>query len=99
MGSEMCIRDSYELELRSREDAAAAAHSQQSDIDFGSQIRSYVLHPYKQIKDLRSGFTVNNVEPVLDGDLDGFVEAFLLMEGSDEHPVVVDDDDFEARPN
>ncbi len=47
------------------------------DINFGSQIRSYVFHPYKMVKDHRTGFEVGNVDAVMDGDLDGFVEAYL----------------------
>ena len=47
------------------------------DINFGSQIRSYVFHPYKMVKDHRTGFEVGNVDSVMDGDLDGFVESFL----------------------
>ncbi len=47
------------------------------DINFGSQIRSYVFHPYKMVKDHRTGFEVGNVETVMDGDLDGFVESYL----------------------
>ncbi len=74
----------YEAELRRREADAAESHAAQSAVNFGSQIRSYVLHPYKQIKDLRTGVTVGNVDAVLDGDLDRFVEAFLLQEGDGE---------------
>ena len=69
----------YEKELREREAEAQGAYAEQSNVDFGSQIRSYVLHPYKQIKDLRTGYTVGNVDSVLDGDLEGFIEAFLLQ--------------------
>ncbi len=47
------------------------------DINFGSQIRSYVFHPYKMVKDHRTGFEVGNVDAVMDGDLDGFIEAYL----------------------
>lgn len=47
------------------------------DINFGSQIRSYVFHPYKMVKDHRTGFEMSNVEAVMDGDLDGFIEAYL----------------------
>lgn len=47
------------------------------DINFGSQIRSYVFHPYKMVKDHRTGFEVGNVDTVMDGDLDGFIEAYL----------------------
>lgn len=74
----------YELELRRREAEAAESHAAQSDVNFGSQIRSYVLHPYKQIKDLRTGVTIGNVDAVLDGDLDRFIEAFLLQEGAED---------------
>ncbi len=53
-----------------------------SDIDFGTQIRSYVLHPYQMVKDLRSGYESGNPDAVLDGDLDPFMEAFLQWERS-----------------
>ena len=49
------------------------------DINFGSQIRSYVFHPYKMVKDHRTNYEVSNVDSVMDGDLDGFIEAFLKM--------------------
>ena len=71
----------YEIELREREEAASEAHSVQTAVDFGSQIRSYVLHPDRRIKDLRTGVTINNTDSVLDGNLDPFIEAYLLMEG------------------
>ncbi len=74
----------YEKELREREAEAQAGYAELSDVNFGSQIRSYVLHPYKQIKDLRTGHTVGNVDSVLDGHLEGFIEAFLLQEGSED---------------
>lgn len=74
----------YERELKAREAAAEQSFAEQKDVAFGSQIRSYVLHPYKQIKDLRTGYTVGNVEPVLDGHLEPFVEAYLLKAGSGE---------------
>lgn len=73
----------YEKELREREERAAAEHSEQKDVAFGSQIRSYVLHPYKQVKDLRTGVTIGNTDAVLDGDLDEFIEAFLLQKGGE----------------
>lgn len=71
----------FEREMQQRRDEAETEHSEQRDVAFGSQIRSYVLHPYKQVKDLRTSHTENNADKVLDGDLDPFVESFLLMEG------------------
>jgi peptide chain release factor 2 len=53
------------------------------DVNFGSQIRNYVLHPYQMVKDLRSGHEVGNAQGVLDGDLDGFVHAYLVWHASE----------------
>ena len=64
----------YEEELRRREEAKNATNSNKKKIEWGSQIRSYVLHPYKMIKDHRTNFEVGNVQPVLDGELDGFIK-------------------------
>ena len=47
------------------------------DVNFGSQIRSYVFHPYKMVKDLRTGYEMGNVDAVMDGDIDGFIESYL----------------------
>lgn len=80
----------YEREMSLREEAAQAEFDQQKDVAFGSQIRSYVLHPYKQIKDLRTEVTVGNTDAVLDGDLEEFIEAYLLMQG---------DEQAEEKPN
>lgn len=74
----------YEREMASREEAASQEHAEQRSVAFGSQIRSYVLHPYKQIKDLRTGHAVGNVDRILDGDLDEFIISYLLMDGSGE---------------
>lgn len=69
------------LELRQREHEKKLAElkGENFDINFGSQIRSYVFHPYKMVKDHRTGFEVGNVDAVMDGDLDGFIEAYLKM--------------------
>lgn len=60
-----------------QEKKMAQLRGETANIDFGSQIRSYVFHPYKMVKDHRTGFEVGNVDSVMDGDLDGFVESWL----------------------
>jgi peptide chain release factor 2 len=70
----------YEEELRRREEAKDAANASKKKIEWGSQIRSYVFHPYKMIKDHRTDYEVGNVQPVMDGELDGFIKAYLMME-------------------
>ncbi len=67
----------YERELKRREDEARAEHEAKSDIGWGHQIRSYVLHPYQMVKDLRTSVEKSNAQGVLDGDLDPFLEAAL----------------------
>jgi peptide chain release factor 2 len=71
------------VELRERERAEELAREkgESQDVNFGSQIRSYVLHPYTMVKDHRTNFEVGNAQGVLDGDLDGFVRAELLRRG------------------
>lgn len=74
---EMLRAKLYEMELRKREEAAAADHGEKTDIGWGHQIRSYVLHPYQMIKDLRTGVETSDSQGVLNGDLDQFLEASL----------------------
>ena len=69
----------YEEELRKREELKNAANANKKKIEWGSQIRSYVFHPYKMIKDHRTDYEVGNVQPVMDGELDGFIKAYLMM--------------------
>jgi peptide chain release factor 2 len=68
----------YDLEERKRAALRDAAEALKKDIDFGSQIRSYVLQPYQMVKDLRTGVETGKVDDVLDGDLDGFIQPYLL---------------------
>ncbi|HET8946594.1 MAG TPA: peptide chain release factor 2 [Candidatus Polarisedimenticolia bacterium] len=72
----------YEMEQRKRDEKRKAEEGEKKDIDFGSQIRSYVLQPYQLIKDHRTGFERGDVDRVLDGDLDPFIRAFLLKKVS-----------------
>lgn len=68
----------YELELRKRNEAKAAVEGSKKKIEWGSQIRNYVFHPYKLVKDLRTGEETSNVQAVMDGELDDFIKAYLM---------------------
>jgi peptide chain release factor 2 len=71
-----------ELEERKRAEEIAKEKGEAQDVNFGSQIRSYVLHPYTMVKDHRTNFEMGDAQRVLDGDLDGFVRAELLREAA-----------------
>lgn len=71
----------YELELRKRNEAKAAVEAGKKKIEWGSQIRNYVFHPYKLIKDLRTGVETSNVQTVMDGELEEFIKAYLMEFG------------------
>ena len=71
-----------EVEEEKREAELARERGAAQDIGFGSQIRSYVLHPYQLVKDHRTDFEVGNIQSVLDGGLDGFVRAYLLAKAA-----------------
>lgn len=73
----------FEHEQARREQEQDAANAEKSAIDFGSQIRSYVLHPYQMVKDLRTGYESSQASAVLDGDLQPFVEAWLLQQAGE----------------
>lgn len=68
----------YELELQKKREKQAELEGQKKRIEWGSQIRSYVLHPYKMVKDLRTGYETADTQGVLDGDLNEFMKAFLM---------------------
>lgn len=71
----------YDLEVKKQDEEKAKLESSKQAIDFGSQIRSYVLHPYRLVKDHRTGIDVGNADSVLDGDLDRFITAYLMKTG------------------
>lgn len=75
----------YALELRKRHEEATKLEATKKKIEWGSQIRSYTMQPYKLVKDVRTGFESSNVQAVMDGDIDGFIKAYLMefSEGSD----------------
>ena len=81
----------YELELKKREEKAAAEQALKTDIGWGHQIRSYVLQPYQMVKDLRTGVQTSNTGAVLDGDLDSFMEAALAQKAFGGAPAEVED--------
>ena len=70
----------YEEEMRKKQEALNASNANKKKIEWGSQIRSYVFHPYKMIKDHRTDFEVGNIGPVMDGEIDGFIKAYLMLE-------------------
>lgn len=72
----------YEIEMRKKMEATAAVEGSKKKIEWGSQIRNYVLHPYKLVKDLRTNYETSNAQAVLDGDIHDFLKAYL-MEFSD----------------
>lgn len=69
----------YQIEVEKRNEARAAVESGKKRIDFGSQIRNYVLHPYKLIKDIRTGVERSDVQNVLDGDIDEYIKSYLMQ--------------------
>jgi peptide chain release factor 2 len=69
----------YQIEIEKKNEARAKVESSKMKIDFGSQIRNYVLHPYKLVKDNRTGVERSDVVNVLDGDLNEFIKAFLMQ--------------------
>ncbi|MCB0333499.1 MAG: peptide chain release factor 2, partial [Bdellovibrionales bacterium] len=70
----------YELRMREQQEKMAEVKGERKKIEWGSQIRSYVMQPYQMVKDLRTSFETSNVDGVLNGDLDGLIESYLLMD-------------------
>ena len=70
----------YQIEIDKRNAARADVEANKKKIEWGSQIRNYVMHPYKLVKDVRTGMETSNVQGVMDGDLDGFIKAYLMMQ-------------------
>src|SRR5699024_5130689 len=74
----------YEIELKERQAARDEIEAAKKSIEWGSQIRNYVMHPYKLVKDVRTGEETRNVDDVMDGDLDAFLKSYLMMTGQGE---------------
>lgn len=74
----------YEIELRKKQEARAEIESSKMKIEWGSQIRNYVMHPYKLVKDVRTAEETGNVDAVMDGDINAFLKSFLMMMGQKE---------------
>jgi len=73
----------YELELRKRQEIQAEIEGKKKKIEWGSQIRNYVFHPYKLVKDLRTDYETSNVQGIMDGDLNDFLKAYLMQFGGE----------------
>ena len=82
----------YDLKLKEQQAKLEQLGGEKKDIAFGSQIRSYVLHPYQMVKDHRTRHQVGDVNRVLDGDLDEFIKAFLMKRALGKLETVVDDE-------
>mgnify|MGYP003584683174 len=76
----------YQLEVEKQEQEAASLRGEQKEIGWGSQIRSYVFHPYSMVKDHRTNYETGNIQAVMDGELDGFIDAFLKMQLNENNP-------------
>lgn len=83
----------YDIELKKRQEKQAELEGKKKRIEWGSQIRSYVLHPYKMVKDLRTGLSTADTQGVLDGDLDRFMKAYLMQQGGGAESGPVEDID------
>jgi peptide chain release factor 2 len=96
MAMKMLRSKLYDLELQKRRDETDRLDESKLDISFGSQIRSYVMQPYRMIKDHRTKFSVGDVDRVLDGDIDPFIRSYLMAKRTKGKLVVEADDDLDA---
>ena len=78
----------YEIELQKRQEARQDIEAGKKKIEWGSQIRNYVMQPYKLIKDVRSGYETSAIDDVLNGGLNGFLKAYLMLNNNDEKEVL-----------
>jgi peptide chain release factor 2 len=74
----------YEIELKKQQEQRSDIEAGKMKIEWGSQIRNYVMHPYKLVKDVRSGYETSDVDGVMNGEIDGFLKAYLMMMGQKE---------------
>ena len=72
----------YEMELRKKKEKQAEIEGSKMKIEWGSQIRNYVMHPYKLVKDIRTNHETGNVQAVMDGEIDDFIKAYLMQFGN-----------------
>ena len=72
----------YEIELQKQRAKRDDIEANKKNIDFGSQIRNYVMHPYKLVKDVRTGCETAQVDAVMNGDIDAFIKAYLMMQSN-----------------
>jgi peptide chain release factor 2 len=86
----------YDMEMQKRRDATDKLDESKLEISFGSQIRSYIMQPYRLIKDHRTKFGVGDVDRVLDGDIDPFIRTYLLAKRTKGKLEVQPDDDLDA---
>ncbi len=96
MAMKMLRSKLYDLEMQKRRDETDRLDESKLDISFGSQIRSYVMQPYRMIKDHRTKFSVGDVDRVLDGDIDPFIRSYLMAKRTKGKLVVEADDDLDA---
>jgi len=96
MAMKMLRSKLYDLEMQKRRDETDRLDESKLDISFGSQIRSYVMQPYRMIKDHRTKFSVGDVDRVLDGDIDPFIRSYLMAKRTKGKLVVEADDDLDS---